>query len=148
VLSYRFELLSSVRGNIPHIMAKQILYVEDNYNNMLLMRRIVEAEGYELLTSEDGEGGWSIASKEIPDLIFLDLRLPGDLDGFELLQRIKSDSDLQHIPVVVLTAGGSSDTEEQARAYGSDGFLQKPADIREIMELIRKVLGQERMTDA
>jgi CheY-like chemotaxis protein len=122
-------------------MTKQILYVEDNYNNVLLMKRIVEAEGYELLTSEDGEGGWSIASEEIPDLIFVDLRLPGDLDGFELLQRIKSDFDLQHIPVVVLTAGGSSDTEEQSRGYGSDGFLQKPADIREIRALIRRYLG-------
>ncbi|MGB3715410.1 MAG: response regulator [Candidatus Promineifilaceae bacterium] len=125
-------------------MSKRILYVEDNYNNMLLMKRIVEAEGHELLTSVDGEGGWSIASEEIPDLIFVDLRLPGDMDGFELLQRIKSDFDLQHIPVVVLTAGGSSDAEEQARGYSCDGFLQKPADIREIRALIRKYLGQDR----
>ncbi len=128
-------------------MAKRILYVEDNYPNMLLMKRIVEAEGYELLTSVDGEGGWLIASEEIPDLIFVDLRLPGDVDGFELLQRIKSDFDLQHIPVVVLTAGGSRDTEEQARSYGCDEFWQKPADIREIRAIIRKYIGKEKTTN-
>jgi CheY-like chemotaxis protein len=128
-------------------MAKRILYVEDNYSNMLLMKRIVEAEGYELLTSVDGEGGWLIASEEIPDLIFVDLRLPGEVDGLELLQRIKSDFDLQHIPVVVLTAGGSSDTEEQARSYGCDGFWQKPADIREIRAIIRKYIGKEKTTN-
>jgi two-component system cell cycle response regulator DivK len=124
-------------------MARRILYVEDNYNNMLLMKRIVEAEGHELLNAVDGESGWKIASEEQPDLIFADLRLPGEIDGFELLQRVKSDSDLQHIPVVVLTAGGSSDTEEQARGYGCDGFLHKPADIREIRAFIRMYVRQD-----
>lgn len=125
-------------------MAKRILYIEDNFNNMLLVKRIVEAEGHEFLTSMDGEGGWLIAAEEHPDMIFVDLRLPGDVDGFELLRRIKSDYDLRHTPVVILTAGGSSDAEEQAEAYGSDGFLQKPADIREIRALIRKHLGLEK----
>lgn len=123
-------------------MAGRILYVEDNYNNTLLMKRIVEAEGHELLNAADGESGWQMASENWPDLIFADLRLPGDVDGFELLRRVKSDSELQHIPVIVLTAGVSSDTEEQARGFGCDGFLQKPADIREIRAFIRRHLGQ------
>ena len=63
-------------------MAKSVLYVEDNFNNALLVKRIVQAEGHAFLNAIDGEEGWQLASAQMPDLIFVDLRLPGTIDGF------------------------------------------------------------------
>jgi CheY-like chemotaxis protein len=122
-------------------MAKQILYVEDHLNNMLLVKRIVEAEGHSFLTSPEGEGGWQLAVKHKPDLIFVDLRLPGEIDGYELLRWLKADTMLKDIPAVVITAYGKGDAEDRARQAGCDGFLHKPADIRQIREVIRRYVG-------
>lgn len=122
-------------------MIKQILYVEDHFNNMLLVKRIVESEGHDFLTTADGESGWTMALEHQPDLIFVDLRLPGEIDGFELLHRLKSDPRLKSIPTVVLTAYGLGDAESRAVEAGCDGFLHKPADIRQVRSVIRKYVG-------
>jgi CheY-like chemotaxis protein len=124
-------------------MTRQILYVEDHFNNMLLVKRIVEAEGHHFLTAADGESGWTLALEHRPDLIFVDLRLPGTVDGFELLQRLKSDPWLSGIPAVVLTAYGEGDVEARATEAGCDGFLHKPADILQVRSVIRKYVGSE-----
>ncbi|MCI0398839.1 MAG: response regulator [Chloroflexi bacterium] len=122
-------------------MAKRILYVEDHFNNMLLVKRIVQAEGHEFLSAADGESGWVAAVESQPDLIFVDLRLPGMVDGYELLRRLKADARLKHVPAVVLTAYGHGDAEEKAIAAGCDGFLHKPADIQQVREVIRQYVG-------
>jgi two-component system cell cycle response regulator DivK len=121
-------------------MAKRILYVEDHLNNMLLVKRIVGAEGHQFLSAADGEKGWEMIIEENPDLIFVDLRLPGQVDGLELLRRLKSDPMRKDIPAIVLTAYGHADVKVQAKAAGCNGFLQKPADIREIRSIIREYL--------
>lgn len=123
-------------------MGKRILYVEDNLNNMLLVRRILQAEGHQLLEAVDGQSGWDAAVRERPDLILMDLLLPGEPDGFELTRRIKADPDLGRTPVVVLTAHGTPEVERKAEAAGCDGFLHKPADIRQIRAVLRQFLGQ------
>lgn len=122
-------------------MNKRILYVEDNFNNMLLVKRIVEAEGHAFLTTAEGEDGWRLAYEEQPDLIFVDLLLAGTIDGFELLRRLKKTPSLERIPVIILTAYGHGEIEERARYAGCDGFLHKPADIRQIRDVIRHFLG-------
>ena len=81
-------------------MTKQILYVEDHFNNMLLLKRIVSAEGHDFLTAVDGESGWELAKAEQPDLIFIDLHLPGEVDGYELLRRLKEDDALKRVVAV------------------------------------------------
>ncbi len=124
-------------------MCKRILYVEDNPRNMLLVRRILEAEGHKLLEAVDGESGWETAVSHSPDLILMDLRLPGELTGFELTRRLKAHPDLAHIPIVALTAYGSDMAEEKARAAGCDDFLTKPADIREIRATLHKFFQPE-----
>jgi len=121
-------------------MAKRILYVEDHLNNMLLVKRIVRAEGHQFIGAADGEKGWEMILEENPDLIFVDLWLPGQVDGFELLRRLKSDPMRKHIPTIVLTAYVGSEVEIQAKTAGCDGFLQKPADIRQIQSIIREYL--------
>lgn len=122
-------------------MTKLILYVEDHLNNMLLVKRIVLAEGHEFLAAENGEEGWRLAIERKPDLIFVDLRLPGKVDGLELLRRFKANSDLKSIPTIVLTAYGQGDAENRAKAAGCDVFLHKPADIQQIRAMIRQFVG-------
>jgi two-component system cell cycle response regulator DivK len=122
-------------------MAKLILYVEDHLNNMLLVKRIVQAEGHEFLAAADGMVGWQLANEHVPDLIFVDLRLPGDIDGYGMLRMLKEDAALNHIPAVVLTAYGHGDAQRRAKEAGCDGFLNKPADIQQIRAIIRQYVG-------
>jgi len=126
-------------------MKKRILYVEDNANNMILVRRILRAEGHEMLEAVDGESGWEMVRRERPDLILMDLRLPGQMDGFELTRRIKADPHLNHIPIIVLTAHGDAQNQQKARAVGCQGFLHKPADIRQIQAVLRQFLEVPQM---
>lgn len=122
-------------------MTKRILYVEDMPQNMLLVRRIMEALGHELLEAADGETGWEAIVSHRPDLILMDLLLPGDISGFELIRRIKSHPQLNRIPVVALTAYGYDEVEQTALTAGCDGFLCKPADIRQIRAAINRFLN-------
>ena len=122
-------------------MINRILYVEDNRQNMLLVRRILQAEGIILLEAPDGEVGWETAVNEPVDLILMDLRLPGEISGFELTRRLKRHPQTSHIPIVALTAYDNVQAEKKARAAGCDGFLHKPADIRQIRTTIHQFLG-------
>ncbi|KAA3662185.1 MAG: response regulator [Chloroflexi bacterium] len=122
-------------------MQIRILYVEDHPQNMLLVRRIVEAEGYELLEAENGTVGWETAVSQKPDLILMDLHLPGAISGIELTKKLKQDDHLRSIPVIALTAYGHGAVEEMAMAAGCDDFLHKPADIRQIRAAIKQHLN-------
>lgn len=124
-------------------MAKMVLYVEDNFNNRLLVRRIVAAEGYEYQEAETGEAGWEAILAQRPDFILVDLRLPGEMSGFELTRLIKSHPELKNTPVVVLTAYGNEEAENKAKAAGCNDFLAKPADIRQIRAVLHQFLTPE-----
>lgn len=119
----------------------QVLYIEDHPNNVLLIQRIVKAEGHTFIHAADGESGQAVLNSTQPDLIFVDLKLPGQIDGYDLIRYIKSSPTFQHIPVVVLTAYGRGLAESKAEEAGCDAFLHKPADIREIRTIIRHYLG-------
>ena len=121
-------------------MKRRILYVEDNPNNLLLIRRILQAEGLVMLEAVDGEEGWKVAVRERPDLIFMDLLMPG-MDGFELTHKIKNTPELSHIPIIILTAYGNPEMERKATEVNCDGFLYKPADILQIQATLRQFLG-------
>ncbi len=120
-------------------MKKKILYVEDNPRNMILVRRILDVAKYELLEATDGASGWVTAIAQKPDLILMDLRLPGEISGFELTRRLKRHPELCQIPIIALTAYDMA--EDKALAAGCDGFLNKPADIRQIRQTIHNFLG-------
>jgi two-component system cell cycle response regulator DivK len=121
-------------------MKKRILYVDDNPNNRDLIRRILHAEGHEMLEAVDGESGWHAVNRETPDFIFMDILMPG-IDGFELTRKIKSNPELSHIPVITLTAYGNPETEKIARDAGCDAFLHKPVGIKEIKTVLHQFLG-------
>jgi two-component system cell cycle response regulator DivK len=120
----------------------EILYVEDHPNNTLLIQRVIQNEGHLFLHAADGENGRCLLQTHRPDLIFVDLLLPGEISGFDLIHYIRATPHLKDIPVVVLTAYGRGDAENIAEEAGCDAFLHKPADIRQVREVIRQYLGE------
>ncbi len=123
-------------------MGKRVLYVEDHPNNRLLVQRIVQAEGQEFLAAADAETGWHTAVTHSPDLIFMDLHLPGGRTGFDLTRQLRQHPAFAHTPIIALTAFGNDEAEQAALASGCNDFLRKPADIRQIRAILRHYLGE------
>ncbi|RMG93096.1 MAG: response regulator [Chloroflexi bacterium] len=121
---------------------KKVLCVEDNSVNMLLVSRIVEAEGHELIKAEDGYKALDILSKMVPDIILLDINLPG-IDGLELARRFKSDERLANVPLIATTAQVLLGDRERCLEAGCDDYLPKPLDIRKLREVIRYYLNNK-----
>jgi signal transduction histidine kinase len=108
---------------------KKVLYVEDNAESRLLVRRILEAHGYRVLEAEDGLSAIRLAEQERPDLILMDIQIPG-LDGFEVTTRLRAIPSLSGVPIVALTASAVMPGDrERTLVAGCDGYLQKPVDV-------------------
>jgi two-component system cell cycle response regulator DivK len=114
---------------------KMVLYIEDNYHNRRLVRKILESRGYSLVEAEDGLTGLTMARDLRPPLILLDIGLPG-MDGLEVVAELKSDADVKDIPVIAVTASAMVGDRERFLAAGCDDYLSKPVQV---MELIDKV---------
>lgn len=114
-------------------MGKNILYVEDNPDNMTLVQRALEARGYRLLKAVNGLSGVDTAEREEVDLILLDINLP-DIDGYEVARRIRSSSkgSLLHTPIIAITANALKGDAEKALDAGCDVYMSKPINIREL----------------
>jgi two-component system, cell cycle response regulator DivK len=120
-------------------MAYRILYVEDNYQNKRLVRKILGARGFDVIEAEDGLTGVEMATKELPDLILMDISLPG-IDGVEATQRIKAFENTQRIPVIALTANAMRGDRERFIAAGCDDYLPKPISTADLIAMIKKFL--------
>jgi two-component system, cell cycle response regulator DivK len=114
-------------------MGHNILYVEDNSDNMLLVQRALESRGYKLLKAEDGLKGVAVAESEDVDLILLDINLP-DIDGYEVARRIRASkkNKLAYTPIIAITANALKGDAEKALAAGCDVYMSKPINIREL----------------
>ena len=114
-------------------MGKNILYIEDNPDNMLLVQRALESRGYKLLKAVNGVDGISMAEGNMIDLILLDINLP-DIDGYEVAQRLRksSKSELVYIPIIAVTANALKGDAERALEAGCDVYMSKPINIREL----------------
>jgi two-component system, cell cycle response regulator DivK len=114
-------------------MGNTILYVEDNPDNMLLVRRALESRGYHLLEAPTGLDGVAVADKEAVDLILLDINLP-DIDGYEVARRIRKSgkSALAYVPIIAITANALKGDAEKALAAGCDVYMSKPINLREL----------------
>ena len=117
----------------------KILIVEDNFDNLTLVRLLLEREGYQVLVALDGEEGLNLARSEKPDLIALDLDMP-IMDGWELMSQAKSDPDLQDIPIVVVTAHLMPGERNRVLKAGGAGYVSKPFKVRELVSEIQKCL--------
>ena len=118
---------------------KKILIVEDVEYNRDLLVQLLE-EDYEVLTAADGAAGIEAAVRERPDLILMDLSLPG-IDGWEATRRLKARPDTAAIPVIALTAHAMQGDEERARACGCDDYLTKPIDEVQLFTHMARLLG-------
>lgn len=119
----------------------RILYIEDNRDNRTLVRRVLLAEGFEVVEAGSAQEGFELAEAEPPDLILMDINMP-TLDGLTATGHIRQNSVLQHIPVVALTANVMRGDREKALDAGCDGYIQKPIDVDrfpgEILRFIRQ----------
>lgn len=123
-------------------MPKRVLAIEDNQSNMILISRVVEAEGYELLKAEDGTKALALLAADKPDLILLDINIPG-VHGLDLAARIKSDDRLANVPLIATTANVLQGDRERCLAAGCDDYLPKPLDIRELRQLMNQYLAAD-----
>jgi len=114
-------------------MTHNILYIEDNPDNMTLVQRALEARGYHLLQAINGLSGVETAEREDVDLILLDINLP-DIDGYEVARRIRRSSkgSLLHTPIIAITANALKGDAEKALDAGCDVYMSKPINIREL----------------
>jgi CheY-like chemotaxis protein len=119
----------------------KILYVEDNEDNVYVVKSRLTRAGFTILIAADGAQGVAMASTEQPDLILMDLSLPV-LDGWEATRRIKAAPETKHIPVVALTAHAMAGDREKALAAGCNDFDTKPIELPRLLQKIRALLPE------
>ena len=117
----------------------KILYVEDNDDNIYVVKNRLTRAGFTVLIATDGERGVAMAADEQPDLVLMDLSLPV-LDGWEAIRRIKAAPQSRHIPVIALTAHAMAGDREKAMAAGCDDFDTKPVELKRLLEKIRGLI--------
>jgi two-component system cell cycle response regulator DivK len=116
-----------------------ILYVEDNPENFLLVRRILEAEGYSIAQAPDGRSGLEMAAQMQPDLILLDINLP-EIDGYALAKRFRSTPGLEDVPILAITANVMQGDRERTLEAGCDGYIQKPIEVDRLPDQVSAAL--------
>jgi len=120
--------------------ANRILVIEDHEENRRLLRDLLTSFGYELSEAVTGEDGLVAAEANPPDLILMDIQLPG-IDGYEVTRRIKANPALRHIPVIAVTSYALSGDDVKALEAGCDAYVTKPFDPAELLDKIRGYLG-------
>jgi two-component system cell cycle response regulator DivK len=122
-------------------MTKRVLYIEDRPDNRGLVRRVLMAEGIEVLEAATADDGISLAIQHLPDLILMDINMPGK-DGLTATQELRANPALAHIPIIALTANVMKGDRERTLEAGCDGYIPKPIDVdrfpAEVMNFIAK----------
>ena len=121
-------------------MAKTILIVEDNELNMKLFNDLLEANGYIVVQARNGSEAMDQARENMPDLVLMDIQLP-EVSGLEIIKWMKDADDLQHIPIVAITAFAMKGDEERIRAGGCEAYLSKPISVMNFLETVRTYAG-------
>jgi len=121
----------------------KVLYVEDNDDNVFMLKNRLTRKGYTVVIASDGAQGVSMAETEQPEIILMDLSLPV-LDGWEATRHIKSSEETRHIPVIALTAHAMTGDKEKALAAGCDDFDTKPVEIDRLIGKIETLVGKGR----
>ena len=117
-----------------------ILYIEDNFDNFKLVRRVLMVEGFEVHGAIDGHEAFVFLQQTTPDLILMDINLP-QIDGYTLAGQIQQQSSYAHIPIIALTANVMKQDREKSIAAGCKGFIKKPIDVDLLPEQIQYYLN-------
>jgi two-component system, cell cycle response regulator DivK len=120
-------------------MSRRILVVEDEEDNRCIVRDLFTSVGYEIIEAVTGEEGVAVAERHVPDLILMDIQLPG-LDGYEATRQIKADPALRHIPIIVVTSYALSGDDVKAFEAGCDAYISKPFSPRALLAKVREYL--------
>jgi two-component system cell cycle response regulator DivK len=121
---------------------KTVLLVEDNPHNRKIFSGMLTHHGFRVREAETGEIALASVAEERPDLILMDLSIPG-IDGWECTRRLKNDPGTKSIPIIALTAHAMRGDEERARAAGCDGYLSKPISPKKVVEEVHAFLGMK-----
>ncbi|MHB0866471.1 MAG: response regulator [Thermoleophilia bacterium] len=119
---------------------KTIMVVDDNDDVRRLVKKVLVMSGYRVLEADTGEHALAITDETVPDLVLMDLRLPGELNGLETTGQLKENPRTSRVPVVALTASVMERDRKQALAAGCSGFLGKPIDITALPEQVDKFI--------
>lgn len=122
-------------------MNRKILVVEDNENDLALIRDILHYHNYEVITAENGEVGVKKAMEHLPDLILLDIRMPV-MDGFAALRQLKSAEETRNIKVIALTSFALVGDSDKIMSAGFDDYIAKPVRTRELPEIMKKIFSE------
>jgi CheY-like chemotaxis protein len=114
---------------------REVLYIEDNFHNRRIVRKILASKGISVVEAEDGIIGYEIFSQMKPPLVLLDISLPG-IDGIEIVSRAKADPNLRDIPVIALTASAMAGDRERFLAAGCDDYLSKPVRADTLISMV------------
>jgi two-component system cell cycle response regulator DivK len=123
----------------------RILVVEDNPKNLKLVRDVLQFSGFEVIEATSGEDGVRLAKESEPDLILMDLQLPG-IDGIEALRQIRAINTARQVPVVAVTAFAMNEDRERAFESGFNGYVEKPISVRSLPQQVRDFLSLGGMT--
>ncbi|ROR32098.1 response regulator transcription factor [Inmirania thermothiophila] len=121
-------------------MAKRVLVVDDEPNIVLSLEYLMRREGYEVQTAADGEEALARIREAPPDLVLLDVMMPG-LDGYRVCEAVRADPALAGVRIVMLTAKGRDVERERGLALGADDYITKPFSTREVADKVRAILG-------
>lgn len=119
---------------------KRVLIVEDNEDNLVVYRTILEHVGYHVSEARDGSEGFERAQSEHPDVVLMDISIP-KVDGWEVTRQLKADDATRDIAVVALTAHALDEDREHAEEVGCDGYLPKPVEPRRVVEEVQRLIG-------
>lgn len=118
---------------------EHVLVVEDNPLNLKLVRDVLQAAGYEVAAATSGEEGLQLAASHTPDLVLMDLQLPG-IDGVETMLRLRQRRDTAGVPVIAVTASAMERDQTSAIQAGFDGYMEKPISVRALVREVRELL--------
>lgn len=117
----------------------RVLVVDDEPNIVLSLEFLMEQAGFEVTTAEDGEAALRLIAESAPDLVLLDISLPG-IGGFDVLERLRGDPAHRHLPIIMLTAHGREVEREKGLALGADDYITKPFSTRALVDQVRALL--------
>ncbi|MDQ3952550.1 MAG: response regulator [Actinomycetota bacterium] len=119
---------------------KRVLICDDDPVILRLLEVNLELEGYDVLTANHGEEAFEIASRELPDLVILDIMMPR-LDGYQTCEKLKAQPSTEQIPVVFLSAKAQASDIEKGKSYGVSEYLTKPFDPNDLLDVVERLVG-------
>lgn len=114
---------------------KTVLHIEDNFDNRLLVRRLLQSAGYKVVEAENAVEAREALKSNVPDLILMDINMP-DIDGYTLTSQIKANADLRSVPVVAITANVMRGDREKVFQSGCNGYIEKPIDVDHFLDQV------------